>query len=86
VQAIDDTKHKIWSDMTRRRTILEALAFVVRTDFLIWMNKGQRDLSMVMASDPSAAPSLLQDLLRKAPSHLSMPIVALEDVVTLFDA
>jgi len=76
--------------MTRRRAILKALEFVVRTDFLIAMGKGQRDLSVLMAANPTAAPSLLHDLLRAAPAHIrdqaNLPLTSLEDVVTLFDA
>lgn len=44
VQAIEETKRKIWKDITRRRNVLGALAFVVQTDFLISMGKLRRDL------------------------------------------
>jgi hypothetical protein len=66
VQAIEDTKRKIDRDITRRRTILQAVGFIVRTNTLIATNKYQRELGVLISSDLP----LLKDLMRKAPAYL----------------
>ena len=83
-EAIKETRHKIESDICRRRTILDALDFVTRSNFLIHMAKWREDLEGIM-SDKTL---LAYDLLRDAPVHLremSLPITQLEDVIALFD-
>ena len=82
---IEDTKRKISNDVIRRRTILRALDYITRTGFLIHMNKMQPDLAKIMTPKNP----LLKDLLRLAPSNLrdgALPLIHLEDVVSLFDA
>ena len=87
VQAIEDTKRKIASDITRRRSILQAIEFVLRTNFLVAMTKEQSALSKLL--DEKSSP-LLFNLLRQSPAHLQnsarLPLASLEDVITLFDA
>ena len=86
VQAIEGTKEKIAGDIVRRKMILQAIDFFVRSNFTSAMNKVSQDLSMQMSNESL----LLYDLLRQAPAHLrlhsKMPLTQLEDLICLFDA
>ena len=66
---------------------MQAIEFVLRTNFLITMTKEQSMISKQL--DEKNSP-LLYNILRSAPDHLQnsarIPFTSLEDVITLFDA
>ena len=88
LQAIQVFKTKISSEICKRRTILDALDYITRTDYMSCITRTADDLrSHVFSTNPNL---LIYDVLRQAPVHLletrNLPITSLEDIIDLVDS